>query len=72
MLMKTITTKICLWGMFLLAAVWVQAVQGQTAAPQTGRSVSGTVVDEKGNPVIGASVIVKGTQRGAVTDSAPE
>ena len=67
--MKTITTKICLWGMFLLAAVWVQAVQGQTAVPQTGRSVSGTVVDEKGNPVIGASVIVKGTQRGAVTDS---
>lgn len=27
------------------------------------------IVDEKGKPVIGASVIVKGTQKGAVTDA---
>lgn len=67
--MKTSFTKICLWGVFLLAAICVQSAQGQTAAPQNGKSVSGTVVDEKGNPVIGASVIVKGTQKGAVTDA---
>ena len=67
--MKTCFTKICLWGVFLLAAICVQAAHGQTAAPQNGKSVSGTVVDEKGNPVIGASVIVKGTQKGAVTDA---
>ena len=47
--MKTCFTKICLWGVFLLAAICVQAAHGQTAAPQNGKSVSGTVVDEKGN-----------------------
>ena len=30
--------------------------------------VTGTVVDDKGNPVIGASVRVSGTQTGSVTD----
>ncbi|WP_146078589.1 SusC/RagA family TonB-linked outer membrane protein, partial [Prevotella sp. MGM1] len=33
-----------------------------------GGSVSGTVVDENGEPVIGASVLVKGTKTGVVTD----
>ena len=31
-------------------------------------SVSGTVVDEKAEPVIGASILVKGTNRGMITD----
>lgn len=31
-------------------------------------TVSGTVVDNNGEPVIGASVIQKGTSNGAVTD----
>ena len=30
--------------------------------------VSGTVVDASGDPVIGASVVVKGTSTGTVTD----
>lgn len=33
---------------------------------QTG--ISGTVSDEQGNPVIGASVVIKGTTQGVVTD----
>lgn len=33
-----------------------------------GGSVSGTVIDETGEPVIGASVLVKGTKTGGVTD----
>lgn len=33
-----------------------------------GGSVSGTVVDENGEPVIGASVLVKGAKTGVVTD----
>ena len=37
------------------------------AMAQTSR-VTGTVVDESGEPVIGASVLVDGTQRGAVTN----
>ena len=31
-------------------------------------SVSGTVVDENAEPVIGASILVKGTNRGMITD----
>ena len=32
------------------------------------KQVTGTVVDESGEPVIGASVVVKGTTTGTVTD----
>lgn len=32
------------------------------------REVNGTVVDEKGDPLIGVSILVKGTQRGSTTD----
>lgn len=35
---------------------------------QQGRTVSGTVTDNNGEPVIGANVIVKGTTNGTVTD----
>lgn len=51
---KFLTLLIC----FLSGAVWVYA--------QTGSS--GTVVDETGEPIIGASVLVKGTSVGTVTD----
>lgn len=37
------------------------------ALAQSG-SVQGTVVDENGDPIIGASVFVKGTKTGAITD----
>lgn len=66
--MKTVTTKIGLWGIFLMAVICAHAALGQTAAQPASRSVSGTVVDDKGNPIAGATVIVKGTQKGAVTD----
>ncbi len=32
------------------------------------REVSGTVADEKGDPLIGVSILIKGTQRGTTTD----
>ena len=35
---------------------------------QTKRNVTGTVVDNNGDPVIGATVMEKGTQNGTVTD----
>lgn len=38
-------------------------------APQnTGKEVSGTVTDEKGEPIIGANVVEKGTTNGVITD----
>lgn len=36
--------------------------------PQQNRKVMGQVVDQKGEPVIGANVMVKGTTNGTVTD----
>ena len=38
------------------------------ASAQQNVTVSGTVVDENGQPVIGAAIMVKGTLQGAVTD----
>lgn len=48
----------------LLLAVFVVCSIGAMAQ----NKVSGTVVDPKGEPVIGASVIIQGTSQGAVTD----
>ena len=39
-----------------------------TAAQQQGRRVTGTVTDDKGEPVIGANVVEKGTTNGVVSD----
>ncbi|MCU0321050.1 MAG: SusC/RagA family TonB-linked outer membrane protein [Chitinophagaceae bacterium] len=38
------------------------------AMAQNNRTVSGTVKDDKGNPLTGASVTIKGTQLGTITD----
>lgn len=51
----------------LLAAMPASALAApQNVAQQT--TVSGTVVDSKGEPIIGASVVVEGTTTGTVTD----
>ena len=39
------------------------------AVPASAQNkVTGTVVDSNGDPVIGATILVKGTQNGSVTD----
>lgn len=38
------------------------------AMAQTGNVVQGTIVDENGEPVIGATVRLEGTNKAAVTD----
>ena len=44
-------------------------VQAYTPVPQQGgRTVSGTVVDESGEPLIGVNIQVVGTTTGAITD----
>ncbi|MDD4514716.1 TonB-dependent receptor [Massilibacteroides sp.] len=35
---------------------------------QSGRQIKGTVTDEKGEPIIGANVVEKGTTNGTITD----
>ncbi|NLH29563.1 MAG: SusC/RagA family TonB-linked outer membrane protein, partial [Bacteroidales bacterium] len=44
--------------LFILGIGWVSAQV----------RVQGTVVDEAGEPIIGATVVVKGTSQGTVTD----
>jgi TonB-linked SusC/RagA family outer membrane protein len=41
--------------------------EGEKVADSTNVTLTGRVTDEKGNPIIGASVMVKGTRTGAVT-----
>ncbi len=36
--------------------------------PQNGRTVKGTIIDERGEAVIGANVVEKGTTNGVITD----
>lgn len=43
-------------------------VSAQQAAPADNHTVKGTVVDENGEPLIGATVYVKGTTTGTTTD----
>lgn len=57
--MRKFIARICLGTMIAFAAAPVMA-QNQT--------VTGSVVDENGEPVIGASVMVSGTKTGTVTD----
>ncbi len=44
--------------------------RGQSAAvaQQNGRKVTGKVMDKRGEPIIGANVVVKGTSNGTITD----
>ena len=53
--------KICL-GLFLLLATTLSSLA------QTSRTVTGSVVDEAGEPIIGATIMVAGTTTGTVTD----
>ncbi|MDR0541869.1 MAG: TonB-dependent receptor [Dysgonamonadaceae bacterium] len=48
--------------------ITVQKKPAETKPPKQSGTVSGLVIDENGEPVIGASVAVKGTTRGTSTD----
>ena len=51
-----------------LFATSVQPFAGVTVVQQSVVTVKGQVVDEKGEPIIGANVIVEGTTNGMITD----
>ena len=44
------------------------AVQITQEVQQDGRTIRGTVIDNTGEPVIGANVTIKGTTNGVITD----
>lgn len=60
------------WSLLLILAMGIQlTVVSQTGRPATQATpvtVKGTVIDDAGMPVIGASVTLEGTQTGTVTD----
>ncbi|MCL1617449.1 TonB-dependent receptor [Bacteroides sp. ET71] len=53
----------CSWVLFLLLML------GTSAWAQSGRSVTGRVSDEKGELLIGVSILEKGTSNGTITDA---
>lgn len=59
---KSLMTKLTRCLFLLMFMVFASAAYAQ------GLKVSGTVVDDMGEPVIGASVTVQGTTNGCVTD----
>ncbi len=60
--------------MLCMAMLWLPiggygvARAAETTAQQQEETITGTVIDDQGEPVIGASVIVEGTSTGTITD----
>ena len=50
-----------------LSAAWTVAASAASAL-QDGNTVTGTVTDETGAPLVGLTVVISGTNTGAVTD----
>ena len=67
--MKKIFASIALCGVLVLApAAFSGSHGGYAALAQNDVTVSGTVVDENGEPILGAGVVVKGTTTGTTAD----
>lgn len=73
--MKEILKNVVLGGVFLFISLHPNGVNAknnlgisETNISQQNKNVSGTVTDQSGEPVIGASVVEKGTRNGTVTD----
>lgn len=67
MLKGIIVSAICLAPLPISAATPPTAKAAATVAQDDGKTVGGTVLDENGEPVIGATVTVKGTNLVTVT-----
>ena len=66
--MKHILSTIALCGILALAPAVFGGHTGFVAQAQDNVTVSGTVVDETGEPMLGAGVVVKGTTTGTTVD----
>ena len=49
-------------------AISADAVSAQPAVAQQTAKIKGTILDQNGEPIIGANVLVKGTTNGTITD----
>ncbi len=45
-----------------------ETTSGQSESNQKGKTISGTIVDSNGEPIIGANIIERGTTNGTITD----
>jgi TonB-linked SusC/RagA family outer membrane protein len=78
---KTSMSRLRQWKMIVAGCMLLTFGLPETALSETkketvngtqqtkGNTITGTVLDENGEPVPGATVIVKGTTRGVITDS---
>ncbi|MBR6859068.1 MAG: carboxypeptidase-like regulatory domain-containing protein, partial [Bacteroidales bacterium] len=67
--MKKIFASIALCGLLALApAAFSGSHGGYAVLAQDNVTVSGTVVDENGEPILGAGIVVKGTTNGTTAD----
>ena len=66
----TATVAMCLVGsVFGVGTATANAAPSpQVVSSQATQTISGKVTDSKGEPVIGANIMEKGTNRGVVTD----
>lgn len=53
--------------LIILLFIWLSSLCGLSVSAQTG-TVTGNITDSEGFPVIGASVVVKGTTNGVISD----
>jgi TonB-linked SusC/RagA family outer membrane protein len=68
MIMKKIFACIALCGLLATLPAVLGERTGLVAQAQNNVTVSGTVVDENGEPILGAGVVVKGTTSGTTAD----
>ena len=66
--MKNIFAIIALCGILALSPAMLGGRTGFSAQAQDNVTVTGTVVDENGEPMLGAGVVVKGTTTGTTVD----
>lgn len=70
LLAATALTTMFLGGNALSAnATTSTATAPKPLAEQQKNTVKGTVTDQAGEPIIGASIVIKGTTKGVVTDT---
>ena len=71
--MRKVRTKLvaalCLYaGTAVICPLLAKASANNVNVQQQDNVCKGLVVDQKGEPIIGASVVIKGTPKGTVTD----